>query len=146
MIIRIADWKFACVAAFALLVVAVFVVFVIHPGGFEGQIGWFFGLLPGAIVGASLADMAYKMVPLAERIIWWCSTHLSLEGAPPKSLPKIQTEQFVRVSEDREVNFIFDIPIRVAQEPVGFRHDEAVERTFEVLRSAAGSRPKWKFW
>jgi len=74
------------------------------------------------------------------------SDHLSLEGAPPKSLPKIQTEQFARVSEDREVDFIFDIPIRVAQELVGFRYDEAVERTFEVLRSAAESRPKWKFW
>jgi hypothetical protein len=48
--------------------------------------------------------------------------------------------------EDREVDFIFDIPIRVAQELVGFRHDEAVDRTFEVLRSAAGSKPKWKFW
>jgi len=69
-----------------------------------------------------------------------------LEGAPPQSLPKIQTEQFARVSEDREVDFIFDIPIRVAQELVGFRHDETVERTFEVLRSAAGSKSKWKFW
>src|SRR6266700_164787 len=74
------------------------------------------------------------------------SDHLLLEGSPPQSLPKIQTEQFARVSEDREVDFIFDIPIRVAQELVGFRHDQAVEGTFEVLRSAAGSKSKWKLW
>jgi hypothetical protein len=35
-----------------LLGLAALVVFVIHPGGFEGQIGWFFGWLPGATLGA----------------------------------------------------------------------------------------------
>jgi hypothetical protein len=87
-------------------------------------------------------NLSWRTVHDAEQ----ASDHLSLEGVPPKSLPKIQMEQFARVGEDREVDFIFDIPIRVAQELVGFRHDEAVERTFEVLRSAAGSKPKWKFW
>lgn len=74
------------------------------------------------------------------------SDHLLVEGAPPKSLPTVQMEQFARVSEDREVDFIFDIPIRVAQELVGFRYDEAVERTFDVLRASAASKPRWKFW
>jgi hypothetical protein len=87
-------------------------------------------------------NLSWRIVHDAQQ----ASDHLSLEGAPPKSLPKIQTEQFARVSEDREVDFIFDIPIRVAQELVGFRHDEAAERTFEVLRSAAKSKPKWKIW
>ena len=73
MIARSANWKCACVAAFALLGVAVFVVFVIHPGGFEGQIGWFLDLLPGAIVGEILADAVSKTVPRVERIVYWCS-------------------------------------------------------------------------
>jgi hypothetical protein len=92
---------------------------------------------------------AFKDSSLSWRIVHdaqQASDHLSVEGVPPKSLPKIQTEQFARVSEDREVDFIFEIPIRVAQELVGFRHDEAVERTFEVLRPAAGSKSKWKVW
>ena len=46
------DWKLACVVGVVLLGLAAFVVFVIHPGGFEGQIGWFFGWLPGATLGA----------------------------------------------------------------------------------------------
>lgn len=99
------------------------------------------------VMFASVA--AFKDGSLSWRIVHdaqQASDHLSLEGMPPKSLSKIQTEQFARVGEDREVDFIFDIPIRVAQELVGFRHDEAEERTFEVLRSDAGSKPKWKFW
>lgn len=74
------------------------------------------------------------------------SDHLLVEGAPPESLTRIKTEQFARVSEDREVDFIFDIPIRIAQELVGFRYDDGVERAFEVLRATSGSKPKWKLW
>ena len=87
-------------------------------------------------------DLSWRIVHDAQQ----ASDHLLLEGATPQSLPKIQMEQFARVSEDREIDFIFDIPIRVAQELVGFRHDEAVVRTFEVLRPAAGNKSKWKFW
>jgi len=72
-IARIASWKWACVAAFALLGIAVFVVFVIHPGGFEGQMGWFLDLFPGAIVGEILADAVFKVSPGVERIVYWCS-------------------------------------------------------------------------
>jgi hypothetical protein len=39
-------WKRACIAASCLLGIATFVVFVIHPGGFEGQVGWFFLVAP----------------------------------------------------------------------------------------------------
>ena len=73
--------------------------------------------------------------------------HLLVEGTPPESLTQIRTEQFARVRADREVDFIFDIPILVAQGLVGFRHDEAVQRTFEVLRdTSVRSKPKWKLW
>jgi hypothetical protein len=74
------------------------------------------------------------------------SDHLLVEGQPPESLARIQKEQFVHVSGDREVDFIFDIPVRVAQELVGFRHDGASSAAFEVLRVTSGSKPKWKFW
>ena len=73
--------------------------------------------------------------------------HILVEGTPPESLTQIRTEQFARVNEDREVDFIFDIPILVAQGLVGFRHDEAIQRTFQVLRdTSGGSQLKWKFW
>ena len=72
--------------------------------------------------------------------------HLLIEGQPPESFARIQTEQFARVGEDREVDFIFDIPVRVAQERVGFRHDAASSASFEVLRVTSGNKPKWKFW
>jgi len=99
------------------------------------------------VMFASVA--AFKDGSLSWRIVHdaqLASDHLLVEGAPPESLAYIRTEQFARVSEDREVDFIFDIPIRVAQELVGFRHDEAVQRIFEVLRAASRSKPKWMFW
>lgn len=99
------------------------------------------------VMFASVA--AFKDGTLSWRIVHdaqQASDHLLVDGSPPESLAKIRTEQFARVGEDREVDFIFDIPIRVAQELVGFRHDEAVERVFDVLRSRPAGKPKWKFW
>jgi len=72
--------------------------------------------------------------------------HLEIEGTPPESFARIQREQFARVSEDREVDFIFDIPVRLAQELVGFRHDGELSTAFEILRDTSGSKPTWKFW
>jgi hypothetical protein len=70
-IVRLADWKWACIAGLALLGIAFFVLLVIHPGGFEGQIGWFLCLRPGAIPSAYLADMVYRIVPWAEKTAQW---------------------------------------------------------------------------
>jgi hypothetical protein len=50
---------------------ALFVVFVIHPGGFEGQVGWYFGLLPGAFLASVLSDLFYKLAPSVEPVINW---------------------------------------------------------------------------
>jgi hypothetical protein len=61
-------------------------------------------------------DLSWRVVHNGQQTI----DHLSIEGSPPQSLPKIQTEQFARVSEG-EADHIFDIPIRLAQELVGFR-------------------------
>jgi hypothetical protein len=68
---HIPDWKWACIAASCLLGIAAFVVFVIHPGGFEGQVGWFFVLLPGSIPTAWLSDLVYKLAPSADRVVYW---------------------------------------------------------------------------
>ena len=70
---RLVDWMWAFVAASGLLAAAAFVIFVIHPGGFERQIGWFLALMPGAILGLPLADHVFKVAPGAERIALWSS-------------------------------------------------------------------------
>jgi hypothetical protein len=76
--------------------------------------------------------------------------HLVVEGRPPESFARIQAEELARVDSDHEVDFIFEIPVRVAQELVGSRHDEATKRTFNILRdvdAGTGSqKSKWKFW
>jgi len=50
---------------------ALFVVFVIHPGGFEGQSAWFLLLLPGSLLASVLSDVVYKLSPSAEPVIYW---------------------------------------------------------------------------
>lgn len=50
---------------------AAFVVFGIHPGGFEGQGVWFLLLLPGVLLAWPLSDAAYKLAPGAEPFAYW---------------------------------------------------------------------------
>jgi len=50
---------------------ALFVVFVIHPGGFEGQGAWFLLLLPGSIPTALLSDFVYKSAPSRDNVVYW---------------------------------------------------------------------------
>jgi hypothetical protein len=69
--LHIPDWKWACIAASCLLGVAAFVVYVIHPGGFEGQVVWGFLLLPGSIPTALQSDFVYKFIPSAEPVVYW---------------------------------------------------------------------------
>ena len=71
---RFSDWKWACLTALVLLGSAAFVIFVIHPGGFEGQIGWFIALFPGAIAGLKLSEHFYRTVPWLEPIALWTPT------------------------------------------------------------------------
>jgi len=61
----------SCVAALGLLAVAASILVVIHPGGFESQIAWFFGLMPGAFAGAVVGDRLYEMNPWLDRIVYW---------------------------------------------------------------------------
>ncbi len=68
---HISDWKLACIGATCLLGMAAFVVFVINPGGFEGQVGWFFLLLPGSIPTTVLSALVYNLAPSVERVVYW---------------------------------------------------------------------------
>src|SRR5258708_24169064 len=69
--LHMSDWKWACIAAVCLLGMAAFVVFVIHPGGFEGQGAWFLVLLLGSIPAMLLSEGVYKLVPSVEPVIYW---------------------------------------------------------------------------
>jgi hypothetical protein len=67
----IPDWKWACIAASCLFGIAAFVIFVIHPGGFEGQGAWYLLLFPGSIPTALLSDLVYKLAPSEEGVVYW---------------------------------------------------------------------------
>lgn len=71
--LRLSDWMWALIVALGLLGVATFIMFVIHPGGFEGQIGWSVALMPGVIFGLPFADRVSKLAPQAERVAMWGS-------------------------------------------------------------------------
>lgn len=69
--------------------------------------------------------------------------HLAIQGTPPESFVRVRVEQFALVNSDHEVDFIFEIPTRMAKEVVGFKHDEEHGSVFDILRVA---KPKWRFW
>jgi hypothetical protein len=68
---HLSDWKWACILALCLLGLAAFVIFGIHPGGFESQVGWLLAFLPGAFVAYPLSDHIFKAAPRAEPIMFW---------------------------------------------------------------------------
>jgi hypothetical protein len=72
--------------------------------------------------------------------------HLTVEGKPPESLVRIQAEEFARTSEDGGVDFVFEIPIRMAREAVGFRHDADSETAFDTLRLISEPKAWWRIW
>jgi hypothetical protein len=57
------DWKYASIAALVLIGAAAIVIFVIHPFGFEEQIGAFFIFFPGMFVYATIAVDFDKIAP-----------------------------------------------------------------------------------
>jgi hypothetical protein len=84
---------------------------------------------------------------------WWLSHEgengpkgLAVEGEPPDSCPPIQDEmersQAAAGGDRANVDYIFEIPLRVAQSLVGFKHDEICQHLgngqYAVL-SRAGS-------
>jgi hypothetical protein len=73
---NISDVALACCIGLTLLGIAAYVIFVIHPGGFEGHIAWFFCLLPGSML-ASLVFAAFhysiEIRSEAGSIVFWAS-------------------------------------------------------------------------
>jgi hypothetical protein len=67
---RISDRTWACIAAACVLVIAAFIIFVIHPGGFEGQGVCLFALLPGTIPAMFLSDIVSRLALRAEPVIY----------------------------------------------------------------------------
>lgn len=68
---HISDKKWACIAAICFLGMAAFVIFVIKPGGFEGQGAWYYLLFPGALPASVLSDLTYERVPTLYPAIYW---------------------------------------------------------------------------
>ena len=76
------DWKRAGWVGLALLGAAGFIIFGLHPGGFESQIGWFLDLLPGAYIGAILphplfesssflSDLSFRILSFVLSFLWY---------------------------------------------------------------------------
>jgi hypothetical protein len=83
--------------------------------------------------------------------------HLSTIGSPPPQLAeahaKLQQEQDNAGGAGADVDYIFDVPVVVAQAITSYRHDMDIEgadsEPFEVLRQAVTARqtkPWWKLW
>jgi hypothetical protein len=76
--------------------------------------------------------------------------HLQVVGTPPAQFERIRAEleeqQQIEGGEEADVDFIFDIPLVLARELVGFKHDEVIgsatgDGTFVVL----GKKAWWRF-
>jgi hypothetical protein len=52
---------------------ALLVVFVFSPGGFETQGDWFLALLPAAIAVYPFLDFVHQVAPRAETSLFWIS-------------------------------------------------------------------------
>ena len=86
---------------------------------------------------------------------WWISHEgedgprgLGVDGQPPECLASIRREmeatQRAEGGDDADVDWIFEIPLRVAQALVGFKHDETwghlVDQEFAVLERSTPER------
>jgi hypothetical protein len=98
-----------------------------------------------AASGYSSGTLTWRIVHEAQQGL----DHLAVEGRPPDSLARIEAlarteaEEFARARPDHKVDVAFDVPVRVAQEIVGFRYDQETGTVWKVLRK---TKPWWRFW
>ena len=81
--------------------------------------------------------------------------HLATDGSMPEDFPAA-SRQFAeqQAAEDRnkaEVDWYFEIPLVLARNRVGFKHDEGAAREtdgkFQVLSDPmSAKKPWWQFW
>ena len=61
------DWKWAALLALVLLGVAIFAVYVVHPG--FGR--WYLSLLPGWFVAFPISALISKVIPIEKSLVFW---------------------------------------------------------------------------
>jgi hypothetical protein len=82
--------------------------------------------------------------------------HLEASGQLPPAFSEIReqllAQQAAEGGAEANVDFVFDVPLRTAQQITGFKHDEGGEPAhFDVLEQMPDSilvraRPWWRFW
>ncbi|MFO1341361.1 MAG: hypothetical protein U1F53_24610 [Burkholderiaceae bacterium] len=133
-----------------------------HPWG---TADWLAALSAGAEVVACRVE-EHTMFASAEG--WrageraWCvvhdaqqgAGHLQVDGAPPPALAGITAELRALQAGSAGVDYLFEVPLKLAQRLTGFKHDEGDDGThgrWRALRTgpaqpAAPARPWWKRW
>jgi hypothetical protein len=78
---------------------------------------------------------------------------LTVSGAPPDSFKAIRDEYAAKQPGDPDVDWYFEIPLALAKQLAGFKHDETnpgLDGSFEELRDREGKsvtgKQWWKFW
>jgi hypothetical protein len=78
---------------------------------------------------------------------------LTVSGTPPESFKAIRDENAAKQPGDPDVDWYFEIPLALAKQLSGFRHDKInpdLDGSFEELRHTKGKsvsgKPWWKFW
>jgi len=71
--------------------------------------------------------------------------HLEVVGTPPESFAEIRSKAF-ELQRGEDADYIFDVPLQVAQSLTGFKHDEGGPDRFEILErdGKSGSGGFWK--
>ena len=76
--------------------------------------------------------------------------HLSSSGSPPASFKEVVAEANRLQEKDSEVDYFFDVPLILARELCGFKHDEACDglsyEQFLVYAKGPGKKKWWQFW
>lgn len=93
------------------------------------------------------------------QLIWWVGhdseegiEHLDAEGDLPAAFAVVRARLFAEQAEnggtEADVDYIFDVPVELAAELTGYRHDQAMFDWGEPLFTAveAASRPASKGW
>lgn len=84
--------------------------------------------------------------------------HLEFEGVPASALLETYRKQAIASREsDEEVDFMFDVPLTLARDITGFKHDDELPEGAQLVRidlasedtsnlGKADAKPWWKFW
>lgn len=75
---------------------------------------------------------------------------LKTKGSPPSNfeeiLSEMQSNQKNEDLENPEVDFIFEVPLKIAQSIVGFKHDETFSDLLMEKINDLSVKPWWRFW